>query len=85
MLIFNSQHAVFNPDAQRRLQSIRKFTALGSGFRIAMEDLEIRGAGNLLGEEQHGYILAIGFDLYCRLLTHAVEGLKKPAQRNIRG
>ncbi|MDD5747011.1 MAG: helicase-related protein, partial [Candidatus Omnitrophica bacterium] len=79
------KHAVFNPDAQRRLQSIRKFTALGSGFRIAMEDLEIRGAGNLLGEEQHGYILAIGFDLYCRLLTHAVEGLKKPAQRNIRG
>ncbi|MCG2712820.1 MAG: transcription-repair coupling factor [Candidatus Omnitrophica bacterium] len=71
------KHASFNPDAKRRLKSIQKFTELGSGFRIAMEDLEIRGAGNLLGEEQHGYIMSIGFDLYCRLLKQAVEALKK--------
>lgn len=60
-------------DAQRRLASIRKFTELGSGFKLAMEDLEIRGAGNLLGAQQHGYIDAIGFDLYCRLLRAAID------------
>ncbi|MBI4846550.1 MAG: transcription-repair coupling factor [Candidatus Omnitrophica bacterium] len=71
------KHAIFNPDAQKRLESIKRFTALGSGFKIAMEDLEIRGAGNLLGEEQHGYIMAIGFDLYCRLLNHSIDTLKE--------
>ncbi|MCP4650909.1 MAG: transcription-repair coupling factor [PVC group bacterium] len=71
------KHATFNPEAQRRLHSIRKFTALGSGFKIAMEDLEIRGAGNLLGEEQHGYIMAVGFDFYCQLLNHAIDGLTR--------
>jgi len=70
------KHATFNPDAKRRLKSIQKFTALGSGFKIAMEDLEIRGAGNLLGEQQHGFIIAVGFDLYCQLLTQAIESLK---------
>jgi len=70
------KHATFNPDAKRRLKSIQKFTALGSGFKIAMEDLEIRGAGNLLGEEQHGFIMAIGFDLYCQLLSGAIDELK---------
>ncbi|MCM8813000.1 MAG: transcription-repair coupling factor [Candidatus Omnitrophica bacterium] len=74
------KHATFNPDAQRRLRSIQKFTELGSGFRIAMEDLEIRGAGNLLGEEQHGYIVAVGFDLYCQLLAQAVQSIKLPDQ-----
>ena len=54
--------------AQKRLNAIREFTDLGSGIRIALRDLEIRGAGNILGPEQHGYIEAIGFDLYCRLL-----------------
>ncbi len=71
------KHATFNPDAKRRLKSIRRFTALGSGFKIAMEDLEIRGAGNLLGEQQHGFIMAVGFDLYCQLLNQAIESLKK--------
>jgi len=45
-----------------------------------MEDLEIRGAGNLLGEQQHGFIMAVGFDLYCQLLNHAIESLKKSLQ-----
>lgn len=70
------KHTTFNPEAQRRLKSIQKFTALGSGFKIAMEDLEIRGAGNLLGEAQHGFILAVGFDLYCQLLSAAITTLK---------
>ncbi len=71
------KHATFNPEAKRRLKSIQKFTELGSGFKIAMEDLEIRGAGNILGEEQHGYIMAVGFDLYCQLLSHTIEYLKR--------
>lgn len=62
--------------AQKRLNAIREFTEFGSGFKIAMRDLEIRGAGNLLGPEQHGQILAVGFDLYCRLLEEAVEQAK---------
>ncbi len=71
------KHATFNPEAKRRLKSIQRFTALGSGFKIAMEDLEIRGAGNLLGKQQHGFIIAVGFDLYCQLLEQAIETLKK--------
>ncbi|MDS1030280.1 transcription-repair coupling factor [Bacillota bacterium LX-D] len=67
---------VLNPTAEKRLRAIREFTEFGSGFKIAMRDLEIRGAGNLLGPEQHGHILAVGFDLYCRLLEEAVEQLK---------
>jgi transcription-repair coupling factor (superfamily II helicase) len=73
------KHATFNPQAKKRLDSIQKFTALGSGFKIAMEDLEIRGAGNLLGEQQHGFILAVGFDLYCQLLNQAIEEIKETA------
>lgn len=69
--------AVLTQEAQRRLQSIRKFTELGSGFKLAMEDLEIRGAGNLLGHQQHGYIQAVGFDLYCRLLRSAIDSHNK--------
>ncbi|NLY91483.1 MAG: transcription-repair coupling factor [Firmicutes bacterium] len=67
--------------AEKRLATIRDFTDLGSGFKIAQRDLEIRGAGNLLGPEQHGHIAAIGFDLYCRLLEEAMKerrGEKKP-------
>lgn len=67
---------VLNPLAEKRLRAIREFTEFGSGFKIAMRDLEIRGAGNLLGPEQHGHMLAVGFDLYCRLLEEAVEELK---------
>jgi len=63
-------------DARRRLSALTEFQALGSGYHIAMRDLEIRGAGNILGQEQHGHLEAIGFDLYCRLLDEAVAELK---------
>ncbi len=62
--------------AEKRLDAIREFTDLGSGYRIAMRDLEIRGAGNLLGAEQSGQMAAVGFDLYCQLLSKAVSELK---------
>ena len=63
-------------EARRRVQAIRQYSQLGSGFRIAMRDLEIRGAGNLLGTAQSGHIAAVGFDLYCRMLRQAVERMK---------
>ena len=59
--------------AEKRLHAIREFTDLGSGFKIAMRDLEIRGAGNLLGAEQHGHMQAVGYDLYCKMLDEAVK------------
>ncbi|MGM0688753.1 MAG: transcription-repair coupling factor [Bacillota bacterium] len=62
--------------AKKRLRAIKEFTELGSGFKIALRDLEIRGAGNILGAEQHGFIAAVGFDLYARLLDQAVAELK---------
>ncbi len=62
--------------AKKRLKAIKEFTELGSGFKIALRDLEIRGAGNILGAEQHGFIAAVGFDLYSRLLDRAVAELK---------
>ncbi|MCD7735775.1 MAG: transcription-repair coupling factor [Lachnospiraceae bacterium] len=62
--------------AEKRLSAIREFTELGSGFRIAMRDLEIRGAGNLLGSEQHGHMEAVGYDLYCKLLNESVKELQ---------
>jgi len=63
--------------AKARIEAIEKHSGLGAGFQIAFEDLQIRGAGNILGQEQHGYIATIGFDLYCRLLKESVEHLKK--------
>ena len=65
-----------SPEATKRLQALQEYTELGAGFRIAMRDLEIRGAGNLLGVEQSGHIHMIGFDLYCRLLEKAVAAQK---------
>ena len=62
--------------AEKRLHAIREFTELGSGFKIAMRDLEIRGAGNLLGAEQHGHMEAVGYDLYCKMLNEAVKEAK---------
>jgi transcription-repair coupling factor (superfamily II helicase) len=62
--------------AYERLKTIGEFTDLGSGFKIALRDLEIRGAGNLLGAEQSGHIAAVGFDLYCQMVTEAVDELK---------
>lgn len=62
--------------AEKRLAAIKEFTELGSGFKIAMRDLEIRGAGNLLGQKQHGHMQAVGYDLYCKMLNEAVKSLK---------
>ena len=62
--------------AEKRLAAIREFTDLGSGFKIAMRDLEIRGAGNLLGVTQHGHMESVGYDLYCKMLNEAVQNLK---------
>lgn len=61
------------PEAEKRVKAIEEFAELGAGFRIAMRDLEIRGAGNLLGTEQHGHIAAVGYEMYCRLLELAVK------------
>lgn len=62
--------------AEKRLQAIKQFTELGSGFKIAMRDLEIRGAGNLLGAEQSGHMESVGYDLYCKMLNEAVKSMK---------
>ncbi|MEO7909633.1 MAG: TRCF domain-containing protein, partial [Roseiflexaceae bacterium] len=74
-LFYKGDHRM-TPEAQERLQAIQEATELGAGFRIAMRDLEIRGAGNLLGAEQSGHIAAVGFDLYSRLLEQAVKTMK---------
>jgi transcription-repair coupling factor (superfamily II helicase) len=82
---FNIQaHAYFlvprfsslSSEAKKRLRLLEEFSHLGAGFDIAMSDLELRGAGNLLGPQQHGFIWMIGFDLYCRLLKKEIEYLK---------
>lgn len=65
--------------AEKRLQAIKEFSDLGSGFKIAMRDLELRGAGNLLGSKQHGHMEAVGYDLYCKMLNDAVRVLKGEA------
>lgn len=62
--------------AEKRLHAIKEFTELGAGFKIAMRDLEIRGAGNLLGAQQHGHIVSVGFEMYCRLLDEAIHEQK---------
>ncbi|MEW5895170.1 MAG: transcription-repair coupling factor [Candidatus Omnitrophota bacterium] len=67
---------ILSQKAKDRLRALEKYSELGAGFQIAFEDLQIRGAGNLLGEQQSGYIAAIGFDMYCRLLKESVESLK---------
>ncbi|HOQ07316.1 MAG TPA: transcription-repair coupling factor [Clostridiales bacterium] len=73
---------VISEVAEKRLQAIKEFTELGSGFRIAMRDMEIRGAGNLLGPEQHGHMEAVGYEMYCRLLDEAVRELRgEPARK----
>lgn len=71
------EHKMINPTALKRLKSIEEFNQLGSGFTLAMRDLEIRGAGNILGKEQSGHIAAIGYELYCQLLEAAVRRQNK--------
>lgn len=70
------KNKMLKEEAEKRLHAIREFTELGSGVRIAMRDLEIRGAGNLLGAEQHGHMEAVGYDLYCKMLSEAVREAK---------
>ena len=70
------RHAGLLTDARKRINAIKQYSSLGSGFKIAMRDLEIRGAGNLLGSEQSGHISAVGFELYCQLLKQSVSSLK---------
>lgn len=67
---------VLTEQAQGRLKAIREFTSLGSGYQIALRDMEIRGVGNILGSEQHGHMVSVGFDLYCKLLGESVAELK---------
>jgi transcription-repair coupling factor (superfamily II helicase) len=71
------EHTLLSGIAKKRLQALQKFCDLGAGFQIAFEDLQIRGAGNILGDQQHGYISTVGFDLYCRLLKESVENIKQ--------
>ena len=73
---------VLTETAEKRLQAMKEFAELGAGFKIAMRDLEIRGAGNLLGAQQHGHIASVGFEMYCQLLEEAVDALrnKKPVE-----
>jgi transcription-repair coupling factor (superfamily II helicase) len=70
------RHARLLADVRKRISAMKQYSTLGSGFKIAMRDLEIRGAGNLLGAEQSGHITAVGFDLYCQLLKQSVSSLK---------
>jgi transcription-repair coupling factor (superfamily II helicase) len=74
--LFYPRETALTEDAHERLRTIGEATELGSGFKIAMRDLEIRGAGNLLGESQSGHIAAVGYDLYCQMVTEAVAELK---------
>src|SRR5699024_11194857 len=67
---------VLTETAEKRLRAIREFTEFGAGFKVAMRDLEIRGAGNMLGEEQHGHILNVGYKLYCKMVDDAVRALQ---------
>ncbi len=64
-------------DARKRLKALEQFSNLGAGFQIALQDMQLRGAGNLLGTEQHGHIISVGFDLYCRLLRGEIDRLKR--------
>ncbi len=75
---------ILSQDAYKRLDAILEYTELGSGFKIAMRDLEIRGAGNILGKEQHGHLEKVGYDMYCKLLEEAIKELKGEKIKNIK-
>ncbi len=74
-LLYRSEE-ILTEEAQKRLAAMREFADLGSGFKVALRDLEIRGAGNLLGAEQHGQMISVGFDMYCHLLAQAVKEIQ---------
>ena len=75
------KNKVLNEDAYKRLNAIMEFTELGSGFKIAMKDLEIRGCGNILGAEQSGHMAKVGYDMYCKILSQAVSEIRGEKQR----
>lgn len=75
--LFLPDHRHVNPEARKRLQALVEYSGLGAGFQIAMRDLELRGAGNILGKEQSGHIAAVGYDMYCRLLEKCVHELER--------
>lgn len=77
--LFFRPEKILSEQAQSRLKAIRELTNLGSGYQIALRDMEIRGVGNILGPEQHGHMVAVGFDLYCKLLEESVAELKGEA------
>ncbi|MFA4905830.1 MAG: transcription-repair coupling factor [Candidatus Margulisiibacteriota bacterium] len=84
--LFYNEEVQLTETAIKRLKALQEFTALGSGYRLAMRDLEIRGAGNLLGAQQSGHLLAVGFDLYCELLEEAareLKGITEPTPRQV--
>ena len=74
---------VLTEQAVKRLKAIRDFTEFGAGFRVAMRDLEIRGAGNMLGTKQSGHMMDVGYEMYCRLLSEAVSELKGEAEKKL--
>ena len=76
------KNKILTETAEKRLSAIREFTDLGSGFKISMQDLELRGAGNLLGAEQHGHMADVGYDMYCKMLTDAVREAKGEEDRS---
>ncbi len=77
------KNKIISETARKRLQAIKEFTEFGSGFKVALRDLEIRGAGNILGAEQHGFMVAVGFDLYCRLLERAINDIKQVKKEEV--
>ena len=79
--LFLPEHRHVNSDALKRLKALVEYSGLGSGFQIAMRDLEIRGAGNILGKQQSGHIATVGYDLYCRLLEKCVHAMKNEDYR----
>jgi transcription-repair coupling factor (superfamily II helicase) len=81
-LLLVDQDRAVSEEAARRLHAIEEYSELGAGFRIAMRDLELRGAGNLLGAEQSGHIAAVGYDLYCKMLAEAVRRVRHDPPRN---
>lgn len=81
--LFTLSDSAMTSDVRKRLHAMKKFSSLGSGFKVALKDLEIRGAGNIIGKEQHGHVSSIGFDLYCKLLRQAVAELQGKKVREI--
>src|SRR4029450_11782768 len=79
-LLLDGERSI-TPNAARRLKAIEEFTELGAGFKIAMRDLEIRGAGNILGTQQSGHSAAVGCEVYCQLLENAVRSVKNMPQK----